>query len=323
MSSAKNGENINPTIKINMWIILLILTIVLLYIILIIGPSVVAFFTVFARKTTTPLNERKSLGYYEPFVEKINSSTSYLSGLKKSPVRIKSFDGAQLYADFYDSGYDKTAICVHGYASGPDYNFAVQGEFLNRQGFNLLFINQRAHDKSGGKNITFGLYESRDLICWIDKAKELGAKSVLLYGISMGGATVAYASKMLNKSVVRAMIIDCAFSSPYEQLKHDYVLRHMPWRQMLAINCFLAKTKLKIDLKQTVAASLKQTQIPAFFIHGNDDSTVLIEQGRKNYEACSSEKQFYAVENGSHTVSFIAGGEKLQKELKDFLNKQI
>ncbi len=306
-----------------MWIFLLILTLILLYTILIIGPSVVAFFTVFARKTTTPLNERKSLGYYEPFVDKINSSTSYLSGLTKTPVRITSFDGAQLYADYYDSGYDKTAICVHGYASGVDYNFAVQGEFLNRLGFNLLFINQRAHDKSGGKSITFGLYESRDLICWIDKAKELGAKSVLLYGISMGGATVSYASEKLEKSVVKAMIIDCAFASPYEQLKHDYVLRHMPWRQMLAINCFLAKTKLKINLKQTVADSLKNSDIPAFFIHGTNDTTVPIEQGRINYEACGSEKHFYAVENGSHTVSFIAGGDKLQNELKDFLNKQF
>lgn len=302
-----------------MWILLTIAIIILLYFIMIIAPALVAYFSVFARKTTTPLMERKSLSYYEPFIDKINSATEYRSKLKKTPLRIKSYDGTELYADYYDGSLAKTAICLHGYASGVDYNFAVQSEFLHKQGFNLMLVNQRAHDNSGGKNICFGLKEQYDLIEWVKKARELGAEEVLLYGISMGGATVGYASDKLDSGFVKAMIIDCGFASPYDQLKHDHIIRHVPWRLMLPIEGFLAKTRLGIDIKNPVADSLRKTEIPAFFIHGTADNTVTIEQGKINFEACNSEKRFYTVENGNHTVSFIAGGEKLQNELKDFL----
>lgn len=306
-----------------MWIIIISI-LILLYIILVPAPAVVAYISVFARKNTTPLNERKSLGYYEPFVDDINSSKQYLSKLKKQPLRLKSYDGTELYAELYDGSLKKTAICVHGYASGPDYNFAVQGEFLHRQGFNLLFINQRAHDKSGGKHICFGLREQYDIIKWIDKVREVtDSDEILLYGISMGGAAVAYASDKLDRNIVRAMIIDCAFTSPYDQFKHDYIMRHMPWRQMLSISVFLAKKQLGLDIKTPVANSLKSTDIPAFFIHGEKDSTVLIEQGRTNFEACNSEKRFYSVKDGLHTASFIAGGKELQNELKEFLYNQF
>ncbi|MCR5653286.1 MAG: alpha/beta hydrolase [Ruminococcus sp.] len=305
-----------------MWILITVLIILLLYIILIVGPSVVAYFSVFGRKTTTPLSERKSLSYYEPFVGNISFSTDYLSKLDKQTLTIEGRDKTKLCADLYDGSLDKTAICVHGYASGPDYNFAVQGEFLHRQGFNILLVNQRGHDRSGGKNICFGLKEQYDVLCWIDKVREItGNGNILLYGISMGGATVGYASDKVDKNVVKAMIIDCAFTSPYNQLKHDHILRHVPWRLMLPIECLLIKTNLHIDIKTPVADSLRKTQIPAFFIHGENDTTVPPEQGRLNYDSCGSAKQFYLVKNGNHTVSFIAGGEKLQHEVKNFINK--
>ena len=306
-----------------MWIFI-VLIIVLLYIILIIAPSVTAYLSVFGRRETTPLRERKSLSYYKPFVDKIDSSSGYLSKLKKQPVWINGDDGAKLYADLYDGSLSKTAICVHGYASGADYNFAVQGEFLHREGFNLLLVNQRAHDKSGGKHICFGLKEQYDIIKWVDKVREItGNNKILLYGISMGGAAAAYSSDKLDKNIVRAMIIDCAFTSPYDQLRHDFVLRHMPWRQMLFIISILAKLNLDIDIKTPVADSLKNTEIPAFFIHGENDTTVVPEQGRTNFDACASEKQFALIRDGNHTVSFIAGGEKLRNQIVDFLNNNF
>ena len=320
MNCAKNG--LPPRNRIhNMWIII-VLIIILLYIIFIIAPSTVAFYSVFGRKNSTPLRERRSLSYYGPVIDKIDSSSEYLSKLEKQPLWLDSFDGAKLYAELYDGSLSKTAICVHGYASGVDYNFAVQGEFLHRQGFNLLFVTQRAHDKSGGGNICFGLKEQYDILGWIDKVREItGNDKILLYGISMGGASVAYTTDKADRDIVRAVIIDCGFSSPYDQLKHDHIMRHLPWMLMLPIERLLAKINLNIDIGTPVADSLRKTEIPAFFIHGENDTTVPPEQGQKNYDACASEKQFALVKGGNHTVSFIEGGEKLQNQIIDFLNK--
>ena len=320
MSFAKNGGAL--TLYKNMWIIITLVALLSAYIVFIFAPSVVAYCSVFSRKTTTPLRQRKSLSYYEPFIDKIEASASYLSGLEKRAVTLRSFDGVRLYGELYDGSLSKTAICFHGYASGAAYNFAVQGEFLHRKGFNVLLVHQRAHDKSGGKNTCFGLVEQYDLLGWIDKAREItGNTRILLYGISMGCATVGYASDKLDSSVVRGMILDCGFTSPYDQLKRDHIIRRVPWRLMLPIECALAKINLRIDLKQPVAASLKNTAVPAFFIHGEDDTTVPAAQGRINFEACSSEKRCAFIKGGAHTVSFIAGGERLQGEISEFLGK--
>ncbi|MGC3221260.1 hypothetical protein ACPTGR_14940, partial [Enterococcus faecium] len=60
-----------------------------------------------------------------------------------------------------------------------------------RAGYNLFFVDSRATGNSGGDYVTFGQYESDDVLYWINQeVRERPSQKILLYGGSMGAATM-------------------------------------------------------------------------------------------------------------------------------------
>ena len=109
------------------------------------------FFSVLKRKDDPVFDEGKvdlSVTHYAPYQEKL---TECIGRMRREPCEelyITAYDGKKLYAEYYDRGYDKTAIMVHGYRSNPLNNFSYIGGKLLERGYNLLFIHHRAHGKS-------------------------------------------------------------------------------------------------------------------------------------------------------------------------------
>ena len=115
----------------------------------------------------------------------------------------------------------KTAIIFHGFNAEVYTNLSAHGAFLMKSGFNVLFVTHRSHGKSEGRWSTIGLREQNDVLSWVKWAENRGAAQILLYGVSMGGFTVAGASDRLEGTKVRSMVIDSGFYSVYEQMKRD------------------------------------------------------------------------------------------------------
>ena len=84
-----------------------------------------------------------------------------------------------------------TLLYFHGYrGTSADFCFCIR--FFHSRGFNVLLPDQRAHGRSGGKYICFGVKERFDCLDWIKFAGETLAQGlpVVLDGISMGCTTV-------------------------------------------------------------------------------------------------------------------------------------
>lgn len=309
-----------------MQVLVVILVIILVYIVFIVAPSIVTYLTVFSRKCATEFEDMENVEktYFAPYLDEIYKSKKYIQNLKSIEVEIRTNDGEMLKGVYIDGGYNKTVICVHGYWSTPLNNFSVQGEFLYKNGFNLLFVYLRGHEPSGGKHIYLGLKEQYDLIEWIKwLRKNKPTEKILLYGMSLGSAVVSYASDKLDNNDVFAMVLDSGFTSPYHQIKWDCVKRHLPWMLMLPIIRLIVKIKLMIDIKEPVTEHLNNTKIPALFFHGTADETVPIAQGIENFNSCASRKDKLFVENANHTLSFIVGGKEVQNKLLDFINENF
>ncbi|MEE1104783.1 MAG: hypothetical protein UH083_02380, partial [Ruminococcus sp.] len=75
---------------------------------------------------------------------------------------------------------------------------------------------------------TIGLRERYDVLDWVRYAEQRGAKDILLYGVSMGAAGVAYASPLLGGTRVRAMVMESGFYSIYEQMRRDAYKNNIP-----------------------------------------------------------------------------------------------
>ena len=306
-----------------LWAIL-VLTAVGLFVFFLLLPALLVFFAVFGKKKALPFEQydlkKFSSHYYIPYLGRIAEARQKLQGYAHTGVTVTSADGLRLYGELYDRGSDRTAILFHGINAEMYTNLSAQGLFLYESGFNVLLTCQRAHAKSEGRFTTIGLRERYDVLDWVRYAEQNGAKEILLYGVSMGAAGVAYASPLLNGTRVRGMVIDSGFYSIYEQMRRDAYKNHIP-KIMLPAQWVLARLLLGVDIKETAADALAKTSVPAFFVHGTADETVEYRWAQTNCQACASPKQLLLAENAPHTLCMTEQPETVKRELKGFFEQ--
>lgn len=285
------------------------------------APSLVMFRAIFlSRDLAAPTKQSLAATVLAPHTERILKDAAFLSSLSPERVSVKAADGAVLAGCLYKNGGNKTVIFFHGYSTHPMKNFAVHARLFFERGYDVILVFERAHGESGGKMGCMGLLERFDVPLWVAKAKELFPGSpVVLYGMSMGAATVAYASASVDAGDVAAMVLDCGFSSPYDQLSADTKRRKMPAGLLIPLIALHAKVFFHVDMRESAAKTLAKTSIPAFFMHGDCDRTVNIAQGLKNYEACASKKFFLKVPGAAHTAALLDGGKEAQDMMFGFI----
>lgn len=262
--------------------------------------------------------------HYKPFMNMVIRNMNVFSMIPYYKVSITSFDGLKLYGKYYKCGDSKkTAIFFHGYHADPLNNVNTPGLKLLKEGYNLLVITERAHGESEGKYITFGVKEKEDALLWVDYVNNnYNPESIILWGVSMGCAIVEMISNKLPSNV-KALILDCGFTGAYEEVY--YSIQHkskMPLKltiKLLSLLCKMHGFKLE---KGGAINALKETKIPALFIHGKNDQMVPLFMGNSNYLACNSEKEQLLIDAG-HAVSIYVGYDEISKKLDEFLGKYV
>ena len=304
------------------WSIILFVALGLFVLVFIIAT--VSFFLILSRKDDPVFDEGKvdlSVTHYGPYADKLIDCITAMRGEKSEELCITSHDGKKLYADYYDRGFDKTAIMVHGYRSNPLNNFSYIGRRLLDKGYNLLFIHQRVHGKSEGKVIGMGQYEYKDVLKWLDliAAKE-SVKKIVVYGTSMGAATVGYMSDKIKSDKVKLLVMDCGFTSYIDQLGYLFKSGNAPILFAGIFPFFLWGGLIGVKMQRSTTDCIKNTTVPMCFIHGENDIAVPIEHSQINYEACPTEKLLITVPEAGHTTSLLVGGEQKTDEFLSFLD---
>ena len=146
---------------------------------------------------------------YDPYRKEINRLFCQLSDRPYEEVSIESFDGFTLFGRYYHvKDGAPLDIGFHGYRSSALTDFAGGSELSFSMGHNLLLIDERAHGRSEGRTITFGIQERWDADSWVRYAVErFGADTeIILYGVSMGAATVLMAAGLDLPENVKGII---------------------------------------------------------------------------------------------------------------------
>ena len=305
------------------WTILIILVALLLLMCL--GIYFFLFKPNFARhdEPPHPLNDTEYLHEHKDF---INASIQWFLSQKSEDVYIKSFDGFDLYGSLFsvpDGNTKGTVLMCHGFHGVAPRDFAGLPEFYLSLGYNVLVINQRAHNKSGGKYLTYGIkerFDCRDWILYINN--RFGSdKPVFLHGLSMGCATVLMASGLELPANVKGIVADCGYTSPYDiilsVLKNGMKLPAFP---IMPLSEILVKCIAGFGLKEySTLDAMKTNRIPILFVDGDKDDFVPTWMTQKNYEACVAEKRIFWVKGAKHAESFYIDKEVYETEVKDFL----
>ena len=130
-----------------------------------------------------------------------------------------SDDGLKLHSYYVSGNSDVTVILVHGYRSEAASVINPVKQFYSKD-YNMLIPDLRGHGKSEGDYIGMGIDDRKDIMMWIDYLIDCDHQNIVLYGISMGGATVLNVSGEELPLQVKAIISDCAYSSIIELLKY-------------------------------------------------------------------------------------------------------
>lgn len=288
-------------------------------------PCIVITILLFGRKTIYDFDERpqRDMRSYEPYIGGILSDMAFMRSLKPEELSIESRDGLILKADWYPRGSKKTIVFAHGFCSTPLNNFSSLGRAFYERGWNVLTIWQRGHGKSGGRFTTMGIKEQEDLLLWIDKAESLAPDSrIALYGISMGGATVAYAADKAPASV-RVIGVDCSYRSPFDQMCRGRGIFTVLWMPIMPLIILFSWLVLRVNITKKTTDSLSASRVPAVFMIGLSDKTVPPGFFRALYDSCSSEKELIEIAHAPHALAFSAANEAERERLFNFIERSF
>ncbi|WP_206858805.1 alpha/beta hydrolase [Candidatus Enterococcus mangumiae] len=238
-----------------------------------------------------------------------------------------SADGLELSAIYLPASYShKTAIVAHGYM-GDAETMANYAKMFHDLGYNVLVPDARGHGKSEGDYIGFGWHERKDYVKWIDQVIETNGQSeeIVLYGISMGAATVMMTSGETLPANVKAIIEDCGYSSVNEELSYQLnELFGLPPFPLIQVTSLM--TKIRAGYFFGEADSIKQLEknkLPMLFIHGDADTFVPYEMLDKVYQATNGPKEKYVVPGAEHAKAYSVDPEKYQQTVSSFLEKYV
>ncbi|MBR3392414.1 MAG: alpha/beta fold hydrolase [Firmicutes bacterium] len=264
---------------------------------------------------------------------KVLAGRDWLLARESREVEITSFDGLKLRGRLYPC--DRTLageknrpllLLAHGFRSYGAFDFSCGCPFYVEQGFDLLLIDQRAHGRSEGRYICFGVNEGRDVADWCRRLdREYPGRPVVLAGISMGATSVLMAAGDPDlPQNVRGVVADCGFTDCGGEFSH--VLRqmyHLPARPVMALTEPLCRKRLGFGFwDHSTEKAVAQMSLPVLFFHGALDALVPADNSRRAFAACASaDKELIIVEDADHGQSFLADEAGCRAKLTAFLQR--
>lgn len=260
---------------------------------------------------------------YDAVADRITACTARMDKVDYEWVSTVSYDGLTLWGRYYhvkDGAPIK--LIFHGYRS-PALRDSAGGWFLARKlGFNVLAVDQRAHARSSGTVISFGIKERYDCLAWVRYVNDRFGSStpVILCGLSMGAATVLMASGLELPGNVAAVMADSPFSAPADIIRKVCRDRHLPDNLAYPFIRLAARIYGNFSLTETTAVeSVKHATVPILLLHGEDDRFVPCEMSRIIYAACASPVQLQIFPAAGHGLCYITDPRRYEEVCTKFL----
>ena len=303
------------------------LLIILILIAIIIGISYYAFRQTFLAPPHLDANH-----YYVPDFEQfdavhegIRKSIGRMAARPYESITITSFDGNKLFARYYHVADDAPVhVMFHGYKSSSVLDCSGASHFAQQLGHNAIVVDQRSHGQSDGNVITFGIKERRDCLAWIEYAiKRFGDEvPIMLFGLSMGAATVLMVNDLKLPKNVKGIIADCPYSSPKEIIMKVAKEMHFPPHVMLPFVWLAGILFGHFNLFESSAINaIKTSEIPILILHGNADELVPHSMSQRMLASGANNISLELFEGAGHGLSYIIHPEQYERAVVAFIKK--
>ncbi len=236
-------------------------------------------------------------------------------------VTLTTKDSIKLDAWYTLVNNAKGTVCMfHGHGGRKGGNNAEAAAF-RKMGYNTFQIDFRAHGSSGGNTCTIGYNEAEDVKLAYDFIKSKGEKNIVLWGISMGAATITKAISDYSLQPQK-IILEMPFGTIEDAVKGRLKLMGLPPQPVATLLTFWGGTIhgfWAFGMKPEEYA--RKINCPILLQWGKNDPRVTrSEEDILFSNISSSNKKFVVYESAAHESLCKKEHEKWMEEVTAFLN---
>ena len=251
-------------------------------------------------------------------------NTWFAEGAKR--VTHRTGDKQRLCAWFVPNANSrKYAVVCHGYGCSGKGMRHRAWHFYN-MGFNILLPDARAHGGSSGEMIGMGWPERRDIVDWIyEILKRDNEAEIILYGESMGAATVMMTAGEVLPDNVKLVIEDCGYTDVWEEMSYSIKKKYkLPAFPIIPVASLLCKAKGGYRFRRASAVNqVKRCKIPMLFLHAENDRVVPYPMVFRLYAAAQCEKELVTFPDAGHCQCAEFDPELYWGSIKNFIEKYM
>ncbi|MCR5462351.1 MAG: alpha/beta hydrolase [bacterium] len=308
-------------------IVLIVIGAILLILFMIYVPPFFIALKVFKKELTRPSKDKWGRECSAPDNEEQlrmhNTGIDYMDSFKDKVKEIHIVnDNLNLYGEFYDFGYKKTAILLQGRTESLLYCYYYAKPYVESN-FNIIVIDSRAHGNSDGLYNCVGLKEYKDVIEWAKYAHDtLNQEEIIIHGICIGASTALYAS-YFGPDYIKGIITDGMYINFYETFKNHMIVDHRPIFPFMSEIALIARFKAGINIKKGPINLIGKYNKPILFLYSKEDKFSLPPKSEILFNKCGSKgKKIVWFDHGAHSHIRINNTEKYDNAIKEFIKEK-
>ncbi len=196
----------------------------------------------------------------------------------------ESADGTRLHGWYVSHDHPRaTILFCHGNAGNLSHRAELLRILHHRVGASVLIFDYRGYGRSQGKPNERGvLADARAARRWLAEREGIAETDIVLMGRSLGGAV---AVDLAAAHGARALVLESTFSA-----LPDVAAHHYPWLPVR----WVMRTRLN------ARAKIAEYRGPLLMSHGEADTIIPLDLGRRLFEAANPPKQWLTFPGRDH-----------------------
>lgn len=244
-------------------------------------------------------------------------------GLPARSVRIAAAGGLHLFAWYIPALHESPApavVLMHGWG-GNASTLLPAAQALHRAGYAVLLPESRNHGRSDSDDHSSLPRFAQDLdsaLDWLKAQPGIDPARMATLGHSVGGAAALLSAS--RRRDLCAVISVSAFAHPEQVMRRWLSARHIPyWPLGWLINRYVEQVIGQRFTAIAPVATLCKIRCPVMLVHGNQDTTVPIDDARRILHCCGPANTILLVLDGTHEA--FEDMELAMGHLRAFLNR--
>ena len=219
-------------------------------------------------------------------------------------VRLQTEDGVEIHGWWIPSdGAEATVLMFHGNAGNISHRLQ-RISFFHDLGVDTLIIDYRGYGRSQGRPSEKGLYrDATAAYRHLTEVRRIDPSRIVIFGKSLGGAV---ATDLAVREKAGGLVLESTFTSI---------------RDMARLLIPILPVHLLVRTRLDSLSKIPRLEVPLLVIHGDRDEIVPFEQGKRIFEAATSETEFLSIPGAGHNDVLDRGGDPYREAFRTFFDR--